>query len=271
MNRLRALLLRLLGLFGQNGSDRELAEEIESHLQLHIDDNVRAGMTPRDARRDAVLKLGGVEQTKERYRERRGLPVLETTMLDLRYALRMFARTPGFAAAAVLTLALGIGANTSIFSVLNAVILRPLDYPRPEQLMKIAGTFPGFDEFWISAPEFLEFRQWTHAFSSVGAYTGGESNLSAPDRPQRVRFMAVSDDLLKTMGVNAELGRATFDAVETRPGGPKVAVLSHDLWQSAFGADPTLVGRTIELDGVRRTVVGIMPRGFDVADQRIEI
>ena len=194
----------------------------------------------------------------------------ETTMQDIRYALRLLRRSPGFTIAAVLTLALGIGANTAIFSVLNAVILRPLGYPQPERLMKLASQFPGFDEFWISGPEFFEFRERTHAFRSVGAYATGDANLSASDRPQRVRAMVASDDLFTTLGVNARIGR-TFDAAETRPGGAQAAVLSYDLWQSAFGGSATLIGQTIDVDGVRRTVVGIMPPAFDVADQHTQI
>jgi predicted permease len=270
MATVRAWFGRFTGFLRRRSGDRELAAELDAHLQAHIDDNLDAGMTHDEARRSALLKLGGIDLVKEQYRERRGLPFVETTMQDLRYALRMLRKSPGFAVAAILTLALGIGANTAIFSVLNAVILRPLGYPQPDRLMRLAGQFPGFDEFWISAPEFLEFREWTRAFSSVGAYATGEANLSAPDRPQRVRIMAASDDLFKTLGVGAHLGR-TFDAAETLPGGAQVAVLSHDLWRSAFGGDPSLVGRTIELDGVRRTVVGIMPPAFDVADLRTQI
>ena len=263
-------LLRLDALFRSKRREVELREELDFHLEAHVADNLRLGMTPQEARRRALLALGGRSQTAEACRERRGLPAVETTMQDLRYALRMFRRTPGFVATALLTLTLGIGANTAIFSVLNAVLLRPLDYARPRQLMNISSQIPGFDQFWVSVPEFLELREWTHAFSSVGAYATGESNLSAADRPQRVRMMAASADLFTTLGVTAHIGR-TFDAAETRPDAAPVAVFSYGLWQSAFAADPGLVGAAIEIDGVRRTVVGIMPPAFDVADEHIKV
>jgi predicted permease len=267
---LRALSLRLFGTFGRQRQERELAEELEAHLQAHIDDNRRLGMTSEEARRRALIALGGWSQTAEAHRERRGLPFVETTMQDLRYALRMFRKAPGFVATSLLTLALGIGANTAIFSVLNAVLLRPFDYPRPDRLMTISSQFPGLNRFWISVPEFIEYREWTHAFSSVGAYATGESNLTAPDRPERVRTMTASTDLFTTLGVAAHIGR-TFDAGETRPGAAPVTVVSYGLWRSTFGSDPALVGTQIEVDGVRRTVVGIMPAGFDVADQRVQV
>ena len=138
MRRLRAWLVRLGGLFDKHRRDRELADELESHLQMHIADNLHAGMTPSEARRDALLKLGGIEQTKEACRDRRGVPWLDTVLQDLRFAVRMLRKNPGFTAVVVLTLALGIGASTAIYSVVNTVLLNPVPGPEPGRLMQIA-------------------------------------------------------------------------------------------------------------------------------------
>src|SRR5499427_8757926 len=193
-------------------------------------------------------------------------------MRDVRHAARNLLRSPGFAIVTILTLALGIGANTAIFSVVNAVILRPLGYPRPDRLVYISSQFPqlGFDQFWVSPPEFLEFQERTRAFSVVGAFTTGQANLTAPDRPRRVNAGQASAELFKALGVNAQLGR-TFDAAETLPNGPPVTILSNDIWKSAFGGAASVLGSDVEINGVRRTVIGIMPPRFDVADNRIEV
>src|SRR5262245_34331567 len=204
-------------------------------------------------------------------------------LLDLRYALRGLSRSPGFTLVAVLTLALGIGANTAIFSIVNGVILRPLGYPKPEQLMYLTTQFPafGFTEFWVSPPEYMEFREINRSFAAVGAYTTGEVNLTTSDRPLRVRSASVDEHLLHALGVQAELGRL-FGKGETDVSGPppapgqpalqpaRIAILSHELWRSAFGGRP-MVGQTVEVNGVSREVIGILPPGADVMDNRTEI
>jgi predicted permease len=258
--------VRVRALLRHKAAGADARDELAFHLAMQTHANIRNGMTLTDAEHDARRALGSLTRISEDLHDLRALPLVETLWQDLRYTVRMLRKSPGFAAAAVLTLALGIGANTAIFSVLNAVILRPLAYPRPEQLMKIVSVFPGTGDFWISAPEYVEFRRWTRAFSSVGAYTTGEANLAARDRPQRIRTMIASSDLFKTLGVNAQLGRGWFLPEEERPGPARVAILSHELWQSAFGGDRALVGKTIEVDGISRTVVGVMPPGFDIAD-----
>jgi predicted permease len=197
---------------------------------------------------------------------------MDALVRDCRHAVRNLLRAPGFAIITIVTLALGIGANTAIFSVVNAVVLRPLGYPQPDRLMYISSQFPamGFDQFWISPPEFFEFRERTRAFSAVGAFSTGAANLTAPDRPRQVQSAAVSADLFKALGVGPVIGR-TFDEAETRPGGARVAVLSHEVWQSSFGGDPNLVGKPVEINGVRQTMIGVMPPKFDVADNHIEV
>ncbi len=196
---------------------------------------------------------------------------MASLLQDLRHAIRNLLRTPAFAVVTVLTLALGIGANTAIFSVVNGVILRPLGYPEPERLMFITSRFPslGFDQFWISPPEYLELREWNRSFAGVGAFTTGEVNLAAADRPRRARSGSVDAELLRTLGVAAVAGRH-FRPEETRAGGPDVVMLSHEIWQSAYGGRD-LVGQTISLNGRAWEVVGVMPPGFDVMDNRIEV
>jgi predicted permease len=202
---------------------------------------------------------------------------------DLRQSIRGLLRAPAFSIVTILTLALGIGANTAIFSIVNGVILRPLSYPKPEQLMYLTTQFPafGFDQFWVSPPEYFEFREINQSFSAVGAFTTGEVNLTAGDRPLRVRSASVDDGLLRALGVQPAQGRlfaqgeADVTGPPPTPGSPPVplppiVILSHELWQTAFGAQP-IVGQTIEVNGLPREVIGIMPPGVDVMDNRTEI
>ena len=197
---------------------------------------------------------------------------MDALIRDVRHALRNLLRTPGFAFVTIITLALGIGANTAIFSVVNAVILRPLGYPEADRLVFISSQFPkmGFDQFWVSPPEFLELQERTRAFSAVGAFATNQANLTAADRPRRVNSAAVSAGLFKVLGVNPMLGRG-FEEAETLPNGPLVTVLSYETWQSAFGGGSSIIGSQVEINGIRRTVVGVMPPHFDVADNHIEI
>ena len=206
----------------------------------------------------------------------------DTLKQDLRLAIRSLLRAPAFAAVTILTLALGIGANTAIFSIVNGVILRPLGYPKPEQLMYLTTQFPafGFDQFWVSPPEYFEFRELNQSFAAVGAYTTGEVNLTAGDRPLRVRSASVDDSLFQALGVQPLAGRL-FSKGETdvipppNPTGPvplpAICILSYELWQSAFGGQQNIIGQLIEINGVRREVIGILPAGADVMDNRTEI
>jgi predicted permease len=211
------------------------------------------------------------------------MSLIEELGQDVRSAIRSLLRSPGFAAVVILTLTLGIGANTAIFSIVNGVILRPLGYPKPDQLMFLTTQFPtlGFLQFWVSAPEYLEFRQINRSFSDVGAYTLGEVNLTAGDRPLRVRSAQVDEHLLNALGVQPVQGRL-FAKGETditgpppAPGGPPtlppaVAILSHELWQSAFARQP-MIGQKVEVNGVPREVIGIMPPRADLMENRTQI
>jgi predicted permease len=201
---------------------------------------------------------------------------------DLRLATRGLLRAPAFAAVTILTLALGIGANTAIFSIVNGVILRPLPYPKPGQLMYLTTQFPamGFDQFWVSPPEYFEFRELNQSFAVVGAYTTNEVNLTAGDRPLRARSASVDDALLTALGIQPLAGRlfakGEADLVPPpNPTGPvplpPICLLSYELWQSAFGGQQNIIGQMIEINGLRREVIGIMPPGADVMDNRTEI
>jgi predicted permease len=191
---------------------------------------------------------------------------------DLRYSIRSLARTPGFALLAILTLALGIGANSAIFSVINGVILKPLAYPRPDQLVMITSQFPGlgFDKFWVSPPEYFELRERARSFSEIGAYRANAVNLSEGDTPERVTVVNATSALFKTLGVRPYRGRV-FGEQEDLPNSEPVAVVSYELWQRAFGGDPQLVGKQIDLDGRKTTVLGIMPPEFDIHDSKAEL
>jgi putative ABC transport system permease protein len=192
---------------------------------------------------------------------------LDPIVQDVRYAVRTLRKSPGFTTIAVLTVAIGIGANTAIFSLVNAAILRPLGYPQPQQLMSLTT---GSNRESLSPAEYWEFAAINESFSVVGAFVTGEVNLSAGDRPRRAMRASVNAELLEALSVAPERGR-WFRREETRAGGPALVMLSHELWQSAFGAREDLVGQSIEIDGVRREVIGIMPTGFDLMDKRVEL
>ena len=196
---------------------------------------------------------------------------MDTLRSDLRTALRQLRRQPGFTIVSVLTLALGIGANTAIFSVVNTVLLRELPYPEPAQLQLITSQFTqqGFSHFWLSTPEYVEFRDHNHSFSSVGAYSIGAANIgaSAPTRPVTA---TVSADFFSTLRVPPAAGR-WFNDGDSQPGADPVAILSTELWRRAFGAEPSTLGSRVMIDGVSTLVVGIMPPGFDIHDQKVEL
>jgi predicted permease len=258
MNILRTLLIRLGGLFGKDRRDRELAAEIESHLQFHIDDNVRAGMSPTEARRQAVLRFDGVESVKESYRDRRGLPWLETLWQDLRHAVRVLAKDRGFTAVAVLTLALGIGANTAIFGLIDAVMLKSLPVHSPEELLQITMSDNGTV---FTNPIWEQVRDRQGAFSGVFAYGDHRFNLSPGGEARYVQGAWVSGGFFETLDVRPVLGRPITRA-DDRRGCPATAVLSHDFWQSEYAGSPAVVGRSVSLEGQPFQIIGVAAAGF---------
>src|SRR5438093_385504 len=266
MRKLREWIVRVGGLFNKQRKDRERDEEIESHLQLHIEDNLRLGMSPEEARREAMIKLGGIESMKEAYRDQRGLPFLETLWQDVRYGARMLRKNPGFTSVAVLTLALGIGANTAIFSFVDAVLLKPLPYPEPGQLVQLRVGRPGKPSTDISSATFVEVKAQSQSLARIAAYTGGDMTLTGAGSAERVVAGAVTAEFFPLLGVQPALGR-NFTREEDTPNGPKAAILGHGLWQSRFGGDADVLDRTITLNEQSYTVVGILPARFQYPER----
>ena len=277
MKPIRAFFSRVADLFRRQRRDADLSAELDSHLQLHIDENLAAGMDPAEARRHALIKLGGLAQTTEHYRARRGLPFLDTLAQDIRYALRMLAKSPGFTAVAVLTLALGIGANTAIFSFIDAVVLRPLPVKDPQQLVlftwnahhkpKYEGYSGGGDcqddvNCSFSAPFFETVRAQTGAFSGIAAYGAPiEIDVSGNGPANMTRGTYVSGDYFSTLGVTTFIGRPLLPSDQSRSTSPSI-VLSYRYWKRAFGGDRSVLGRTIRLNTVPVTIVGVADPHF---------
>jgi predicted permease len=271
MRRLRAWFLRIAGLFRKETDEREFTAEMESHLQLHIDENLRAGMPPEQARREAIMKLGGVEQAKENYRERRGLPILETTYQDCRYAFRLLSKNPGFTLVAVLTLALGIGGNTAVFTVMNSVLLRNLPLPHPEQLMFLrlpndqpsGASNTGDGDTSFSDPVFEQLRKERAAFSDLMAYVP-----LAPDKvavrigadPEEAAADMVSGNFFSGLGTSFARGRGF--TLEDEAAHAPVAVLSYSYWTGRFARNPSILSQTIYVKGLPFTIIGVTAQGF---------
>ena len=271
MRTFRAALSRLAGIFNKNKRDLELAEEIESHLQFHTDDNLNCGMNLEEARRRASISLGGVEQTKEIYRERRGLPMIETLLQDLRFGARMLRKNAGFTAVAVLTLALSIGANTAIFSVIYAVLLRPLPYRDSSQLVSIAtdNVQRGVTGMPVSFTKMSRVKEQTRTLQSVGAYFPVNASLTTRGAPEQIPAARATAGFFEVLGVIPAEGRG-FLPEEDREGGADVAIITDGFWHSHFGAAPDLIGQTIPLDGKSVTVVGVLPASFHFPFQQPE-
>ena len=262
MRRLRAWFVRLGDLVLATRRDRELSAELESHLQLHIDDNIRAGMTPDEARRQARLALGGVVQTEEAYRDRRGLPGLDTLRQDVSYAFRMLRRDRGFTATVVVTLALGIGAATAIFSVYNAVLLRPLPFADPDRLVMAFAVAEGGDRHdSVSYPTFVDWSDGSRSFAASAAFAYRSVTIAIDGHSEMVHGKLVTPGFFNVLGVSAAAGR-TFREDDLRA--PNVIVLSDGFWKLRFGATPDVVGRSVRLLDSVYTIVGVMPPGVSL-------
>ena len=263
MPALRALFHRIAGLFGRQRREREFGAELEANLQLHIEDNLRRGLAPAEAHRQALIALGGLEAAKESHREQRGLPFLDTLAQDVRFALRTLRKTPGFTAVAVLTLALGIGANTAIFSVVNAVLLRPLPFADSDRLVAVweDATFVGFPHNTPAPANFVDWRSQNHVFTDMAATSEASFNLTGGGDPERIEGYRTGWNVFPLLGVQPILGR-TFLPEEDAPGGEKVVLLSYELWRRRFGGEASAVGSEISVNGQKHRIIGVMPAGF---------
>ena len=256
---LRRFVRRLINVLRPHRAEPELAREIESHLALLEDEFRRRGLTPEEARVAARRAFGGVEQVKEIQRDARSFRWLNDVRQDARYAVRMLRRAPGFTAVAVLTLALGIGANSAIFTVVHAVLLRPLPYPEPERLVGIVQQHTSFGPEFATWPDYMDWRDRSASLQSLGGAWSRVYNLTGVEEPERLSGAAATATLFTTLGVTPQLG-GTFNLDGT--GDPRTVVLSHRLWQRRFGQAPDVVGRTVSLNGLSHTVLGVMPPGF---------
>lgn len=258
--RLRAWAARLGGLFNKERRDRELAEELEAHLRMHIEDNLRSGMPPEAARRDAHIKLGSVEATKEKVRDQRGVPVIVNLMRDLRYALRMMWRSPAFTAVAVVTLALGIGATTAIFSVVYSTLFEPLPYLKPDQLVMVWSKLnQGRNS--VSAGDYLEWKRRSKSFQHLEAWSGATFNVATAEHPEQVQAALMTPGFFRMTAVPMWLGR-DFLPEEGEVGKDHVVIMTHRMWSRYFGADRGIIGRQIRMNGEPYTVIGVTPPGM---------
>lgn len=262
MKQIRQWMMRLGGLFNRQRKDRELDEEIESHLQLHSEDNLRLGMSPQEARRQAMLELGGVESMKEAYRDQRGWPWLEMLWQDIRYGARQLRKNPGFTIVAVLTLVIGIAANTAIFSVVNALLLRPLPYADSDRLVMLSINSKGGDGGDTDFTTFVDWRERSRSFERMALITSWGGVMTGQGEPERVQGIRVSADYFSLLGVAPLLGR-DFSPGEDRPDTRFVVMLSHALWKRRFNSDPNIIGKPIKVSDETFTVIGVMPPGFE--------
>ncbi|HTS66189.1 MAG TPA: ABC transporter permease [Candidatus Acidoferrales bacterium] len=263
------LLFRLRSLFRSRAVEAELDDELRFHRDRQLEKYLQSGLARDEALRRVRLEFGGLDQVKEDCRDARGVRPLETFLQDLRYALRTLRKSPGFTAVALFTLALGIGANTAIFSVVYGVLIQPLPFRDPAGLVVLNETTPRVGTVSVSYPNFLDWRAQSRTFSAMAAVYGLHFNLAGASRPENIGALAVSPDFFSITGVRPVLGRV-FTASEEKPGAAPVLLLTHALWQSHFGGDPGILGRAVTLDSRVFTVAGVLPPDFRWTD-RIDV
>ena len=260
---MRRFFTRIASLFGRNRLDARLDDEVQFHIDMLAQEHMRHGMSPEDARAAALRNFGGVIQMKESYRDQRGLPFVETFLQDARYGARALLRTPGFTLAALLTLALGIGANSAIFSVVNAVLLRPLPYAEPDRIVAFGRVVRGASvpQAPHTGRQYLFYREHLQSTELLTAWHGVGFNLAGPDGAEYVLGRAVSAEYFDVFSGRPLHGQ-TFTREHDVAGGPSTVVLSHELWRRQFGSNPGVIGSTVRLAEQPHTVIGVLPRDY---------
>jgi predicted permease len=263
----------LRNLLRKHAIEQALDDELKSAVELLTQEKMKQGLSHPEARRQALIELGGVEQVKEEVRATRSGIFLETFAQDLRYTLRILHKSPGFTTVAVLTLALGIGATTAMFSVVDGVLLRPLPYPHPGSLVEVGLDLPGINQFnWPLCPEdYFTFREQSRTFEDIGLYFRGfgaavnSVNVTGLGRPENVPALGVTYGVLPILGVTPLLGRS-FARAEDEPGSPDTMIITYGYWRSKFGGDRSVIGKTIDVEGKPSTIVGVLPQSFRFLD-----
>jgi predicted permease len=257
--------------------DRERLEEIDSYLQIETDENIARGMPPEEARAAARRKLGNRTLAREEIYVMNTLPFFDGVARETRHALRSLRRNPMFAAIALLTIAIGVGANTAVFSVLNSVILRPLPYPNAEELVGVWHSAPGAEgltsisgDLRLSASMFFTYAEQNRTFQSMGIWSPFSAAVTGLAEPEQVRVVSVSDGALAALAVQPALGR-WFSAEDQTPGGPRTVMLGYGYWQRRFGGEESAIGKTVMLDSRPREIVGVMPEGFRFVDDELDL
>ena len=259
MRILRRVLAQVAGLVRRRG---DFDAELKSHLDLHIADNIRAGMTPAEARRNALVALGGVEPTRERYRDALRAGWLDSLFKDVQFGVRTLYRNAGFTTLAIVTLAVGIAATNTAFTIVNTVLLRDLPFDRPDRIVSIGLREPG-DNPHASYAEFREWERAARSFADIGALAQANLTVGDADRsPEQVSGSYVSAGTFRVLGVQPAQGRL-FSSDDDRQGAPAVVILGHDLWRNRYAGDTGILGRTIRVNSQPSTVIGVMPEGFD--------
>ena len=256
-----AIFRRLANLFRRSQVDREIDDELQAHIALRIDDNLAAGMSPAEARRDALLRFGNRTKTKERVTAADASLTVESLARNLRYAFRQLRRSPGFALTAILTLALGIGANVVVFGVLNAILLRPLNVSNADRLFEVVQKQQGYDN--QSYPDYIDYKTRNTAFTDMAAYRLGFAGMSSGGAAQKYMDYEVSGNYFDMLGVQPALGRFFHQSDERGPNSAPYVVLSDNLWRTRFNADPRVIGTTVDLNKHPFTIIGVAPKSFN--------